>query len=83
MALFLCSELLDLGVGETDQEFDAAQVLARLVQVGLVPRDSVVDITHTTGEHARERIEVLPVKWSRLRHGDFLRYAPELERELK
>lgn len=78
--LFLVGELLDLGVSESDQEFQALVVLAALAKNRLVSRDSVVEITSGDGE-GREKIEVLPIRWNRLRRHDFFSYADNLLRE--
>lgn len=82
MALFLVSELLNLDVCEGDEQFATAQLLRECVRVGLFTIDHVLETDGSLDEHGRERYEVLPIKWSRLRRHDFHSYRDQLHREL-
>lgn len=77
MALFLVSELLDLGCREGDEQFYACEFLKALVEVGLLTVDHVVEVSDDFVKHGTEVLRVLPIKWSRLRRHDFISYAED------
>lgn len=76
--LFLAAELTNLLLAETEQEFQLLNVFRKLVDVGLIAKDVIVVVTSSGSEGVCEKIEVTPLRWSRLRRHDFFSYAPEL-----
>lgn len=76
--LFLATELTNLLLAETEQEFELLNVFRKLVDAGLIAKDVVVIVTSSGSEGVCEKIEVTPLRWSRLRRHDFFSYMPEL-----